>query len=479
MKEILKVVTIISIILIVTSCNEHLPARYDLRTKKRAPQMDLQKWGTCWAFSTIASLESNLKTTGSTDTTKLSPYHMDKYSGFTRKGHKSHVNNTYYSGEGERFPGSNSDDNNSGLIVHLGGDFKMATAYLTNQGGATIRKINPTDNRSFFGETFDEGIRPEGSKGRYMPSHVEWLSMYSQSENDIKSHIKKSIIKYGAISTSQLMNYKPLGVYTDGLEVHYEQDGNKKINHAINIIGWDDNFYYKDLKGAWLVQDSDHKNEETGEQVGHFWIPYDDKLIIKDPDMGAVRFREVEKRNFNQIYSHSLHGWQYTTLPNSDIKSVINRYQIIDSEKISGVGIYTTAKQVNVTTNIYLNNLNNKVSTSNDRYEFPGFHYISLDKEVKIKKGDIILIEQINSNNQYAYDASFTMDLLLNSTLPKEGDPINVNSKANKNESLYINTQDIITEFNNYIKVKDISVKNKHAKQSDTANFAINLYTLK
>lgn len=74
--------------------------------------------------------------------------------------------------------------------------------------------------------------------------------------------IKEAVLRYGSIScavtvTSQFLHYKG-GVFTG--------DSNPgKVNHAVNIIGWDDD------KGAWLIRNS--WGPEWGED-GYMWIKY-------------------------------------------------------------------------------------------------------------------------------------------------------------------------------------------------------------
>jgi len=75
--------------------------------------------------------------------------------------------------------------------------------------------------------------------------------------------IKKAITKHGEISvgvyiTPAFSDYKG-GVIDDKIPLYYG------LNHAINIIGWDDN------KGAWLIKNSWGK--QWGEN-GYAWIKY-------------------------------------------------------------------------------------------------------------------------------------------------------------------------------------------------------------
>lgn len=74
--------------------------------------------------------------------------------------------------------------------------------------------------------------------------------------------IKEAVLRYGSISTAVAVTMD-FQLYTGGVYRGQPNPGN--VNHAVNIIGWDDD------KGAWLIRNS--WGPEWGED-GYMWISY-------------------------------------------------------------------------------------------------------------------------------------------------------------------------------------------------------------
>ena len=455
-----------------------LPSQFDLRKKNILSPHKKQNWGTCWSFATMTSLEGNLNLTGNWEKAgevspaNLSEYHMDKFSGFTRKGNNNHVKNDWYSGQGADYKGSNLDDLNSGLIVHLGGDFLMATAYLTNTGGGVQERLTPNITKNSDHLLFSQ-IKKQNSYSHFLPKRVIW---YRYKNREIQQRkIKKAIMKHGPVATSQYLVEKPLGFFKN-LEVHGYW-GKEKANHALNIIGWDDEFHFKKHKGAWLVKDSDHEDEKTGKPIQYFWVPYSDKFVGGRSYMGAVSFQDVEKIDFSKIYTHSLHGKRFSTLEKDQIESMKNRFLISKGKNlISHIGIYTLVPNEEVTLEILDIEGNLIKQVYSGKKDEIGFHLIELDIPLNLKENQFYDFSQTNKSQKYAFEASFQMDVLLGD-LPKWGEPVIVKSKAGPNQSFFLSKKQWI-DFRSFKggTLEDKLIKD--AKENDTANFSLNVYSL-
>lgn len=416
-----------------------LPEYYDLRMNDAITSPRKQMWGTCWAFSSIASMESNLLTQqqfaiGPQLPVHLSEYHMDKYSGFTRNGDDSHVNNTWYSGQGSNYIGSNSDDRENALVVHLGGDFNVAASYLFHEGGAIERRHVPylfgqTDPHALFGDRDDEGVIKDDKYLKYIPSSVEWL--VSESEEVTRIRIKESIMNYGAVSSAQFMEDDPYSYADPNHEFHYYYGPNEK-NHAINIIGWDDKVTIPPLKkGAWIVRDSDHR-DFFDIHINYYYISYQDQYVGKDKKMGGVSFRGVGLSSFDEVKFHALHGW---TSDFDQASKVRNRYLI--ERKSSAVAVSFVSPVPNQRSTFSIkNNLNEILCGPYEKViENPGFYKFDIDDCLLDKQH--VFVELALSSKKYAVDGTSWFEVLLGNDFPKEGEPVLVASKAKAGESFY------------------------------------------
>jgi len=384
-----QVVFVFTVIALVPALTGQVRAdSYDLRDDGYVTPVKKQSGGTCWAHGTMAVMESNLLVTGNWFIARehgypdLAEYHLDWWNGFNQH---------------------NNDDTDSptggGVEVGKGGDYRMATAYMTRGEGAV---------RSFDVDPYWPPPRDSESYHKYYPRHVEWYVLKDDLSN-IET-IKNAIRTHGALGTAMSMS----GYGGGGYNISYQPPSDSGTpGHAVAIVGWDDEKVTEAPQGngAWLCKNS--YGVIFGEQ-GYFWISYYDKHCCRHPEMGAVSFQDAELLAYDHIYYHDYHGWRKTK---TDINEAFNAFSSVSQKPITAVSFYTAADNVNYTVKIYDRfeggELLDELSIKSGNIQYTGFHTIDLDTPVFIGSKDDFYVYVNLSAGGHAYDCSSYIEVLM------------------------------------------------------------------
>ncbi|HOP26506.1 MAG TPA: lectin like domain-containing protein [Candidatus Sabulitectum sp.] len=387
-----------------------LPPSFDLRDvggENYVTSVKSQQGGTCWTHGTMASIESNMLITGEwedqgeTGEPALAEYHLDWWNGF----------NDWYNADMDPPYGS------GGLTPHQGGDYLVATAYLSRGDGA-VREI---DGQSY-------GVAPSLYSPDfhvYYPMEVQWHI----GGDDLASldRIKEAVMNTGALATC----YYSSSTYMQNY-IHYQPSSAPELpNHSVAIIGWDDDKVTQAPEpGAWICKNS--WGESWGFD-GFFYISYWDKWCGREPFMGAVSFTDARMIDYEAFYYHDYHGWRDTF---ESPQMVMNSFEATGDHYITAVSFFTAADSVDYTASMYGSfqggSPSDLLSVETGTALFRGFHTIELSQPFQAAQGDSIHFVMEFSHGGYPYDRTADVPVLLGAAMR-----VIVESAASQGESWY------------------------------------------
>lgn len=329
-----------------------LPKKYDLRDYGLVTSVKNQgNSGACWAFTTLAALESFLL----------------KYENISYDFSENNMKNIM---------GSYSVN---GTDWTDGGNYQMGLAYLLRWEGP----INESDD-SFSAysiiSNYDSDKVKHVQGAIFIPLRMGYLD---------NNQLKYAIMQYGAVYTS---------IYGTSMgRIVYNQ--NPSIpNHAVTIVGWDDNYSVNRFvggakppgNGAWIVKNS--WGPSYGDK-GYCYVSYYDTTFagFALDSLSAMAFTNVENvTNYKDIYQYDLLGNTYESLGfNSNTAWFANQFTATSNNPIAAFGLYAYGGSEYLA-DIYVNG--DLKYSQEGMIDYAGYHTIKLDKLVNVSKGDIFRI---------------------------------------------------------------------------------------
>lgn len=302
---------------------------------------DQGNYDTCWAFSAVGLAEFDLINDGiASSSIDLSELQLTYYT---------------YHNEEDPFGGTFQDDLGSVKpYLKNGGNLDLCSRTLLQWEGLIPEADLPyTSAASVQSLDFDYAF----DKDVAHLQNVYILDLHKQPQE-----VKTQIMKHGAAGISLYMG--SLGQYDT--TATYDRTGEsvatyycpqaKQSNHAVNIVGWDDNFAASNFKtsprgnGAWLVRNSWSSN--TGNHLNsYFWISYYDAGLADDA--WIMDFESADNYDFNYQYDGCPSVYKAISTP---VAANVFKVKGADNEQLRAVSI-TMNEDTNVpyTVRIYTN----------------------------------------------------------------------------------------------------------------------------
>ncbi len=350
----------------VSAMSDTYPSSYDLRSQGFVTSVkDQGQCGSCWAFATYGSLESELL--------------VNSNKTESRNFSENNLKNTHGFDWGPCY----------------GGNEYMSMAYLNRYSGP----INETDDPYIDNATIPSPINLTVQK------HLqeEYLIPAKTSPLD-NGNIKNALMAYGAVHA----NYYHYDIYLNGS--YYYNPVSTKTNHAVTIVGWDDSVSPSLFStpppgpGAWLVKNS--WGTSWGME-GYYWVSYYDglmgyKTVAVYPGIYPVS-------NYDTVYQYDPFGWIGNYGYDDDSAWGANAFTAKTNETLEGVSFYTN--RVNAAYHLYIftNTATPPVSTAGSVYNksgtilYPGYHTVALDKPVPLNASESFVVAIRYTSPGYNY----------------------------------------------------------------------------
>ena len=358
---------------------------------------DQGSYGVCWAFSTISLIETNLikKNLVSNDI-DLSELHLVNYT-------YNCVNDPLGGLEGD----INKFDTSYGSVMQYGGNVEMAANSLLDWEGAVNEDVVPYTTeyvRQVENNQLDDSL----AYGKDVAHVQNFYRVNTTSKEDVK----KAVMDYGAVSISYWsdQNSDWSTQYYNSLTAAYYCPEGHITNHAVNIVGWDDDYSSDNFatkpegNGAWIVRNS--WGSEYGKD-GYFYLSYYDKSIYS---VGYTLEAELSD-NYNNNYQYDgamLYGYMGYTGSNKYSNIFEAKANLGGSENIKAVSFMTgSSTNLNYTVSVYTNlsdDTNPESGTlaaqKSGVTTYDGMYTVVLDSSVNINEGKkFSVVVEVNSNS--------------------------------------------------------------------------------
>lgn len=363
-------------------------------------------WGVCWSFGATAVIEANMvkkasQFSGDTytkDSIDLSERHMAWFSHNTFSTDKEDI--SYGDGVKKSTP----------KAAYTGGNREQVMAYLARSSGVEKEEEAPYDITNAM-----QGLSEEQRYSSVAQLHDAHLMGNYAPDAEHIDIVKAMIQSYGAAMVSY---YSGENYAQDGNgDTNYYQSAKKSTNHAVCIVGWDDDYAASSFKetppgdGAWLIRNSWGKGWGSD---GYFWLSYYDTSIS-----AIASFDMADTDNYGRTYQYTGGAdIQWMVAGGSSITAA-NVYCARGDEELNAVGVITSSPSMKIDVTVYVSDNPmtspvegvSKGTGSVSDAGMAGFHVVDLNTPVSLKEGQyfstIVTVTNTTGGNAYLVTESY------------------------------------------------------------------------
>ena len=248
-------------------------------------------------------------------------------------------------------------------------------------------------------DAYGDGITPAGLVAEKHVQDVLYLpSRTGSSDNDA---IKSAIMSSGAVYTSMyadsgMCDSSDSAAYNTANGAYY-YSGSSAANHAVDIVGWDDNYPASNFSsdgvtdeppgnGAFIVRNS----WGTGwGYAGYFYVSYYDSRFGYGEN--AVFDDAEPTTNYDAIYQYDPLGWTDSFGYGSDTAWFANDFIAAASDQLAAVSFYAAEPDASYT--LYAgSSLSSLSPDGSGGLSLAGYHTVSLSAPLQLTSGQEFVV---------------------------------------------------------------------------------------
>lgn len=354
------------------------PARFDWREFGRVtPVKNQGGCGSCYAFAALANFESRI---------------------------------LIEENKAWDFSENHAKECNAQRASCRGGYFEII-ANLLSQTGAVDERCDP----------YQEWSTPCASGCPPQKTLLDWRIISGNSVPDTDM-LKYYIYNYGPIFTTLYAGFDEFTYYydfDDNVDVLYYQDS-AIPNHAVLIVGWDDNLEHAGGRGAWIVKNSWGpfwgSTAGYGKERGYFAIAYGSAGIGK---FSSYIHDWQAFDPLGDLYYHDINGWEYSIGTGSTTSYAMVRFKPREETFAARVEFWTTDVTTDIDIYLYddfsydasnIGTLSGMLASREDiSFSEAGYHSVPLSRPIPLSPGDevFVAVKITNKNHKFPLTVSF------------------------------------------------------------------------